>query len=127
MIAKNGKNKKSKHASWFPLIIALTLAASVFLAISNWNIMQKRNELKSRIAALAGEIAILEQKNSQLKEGITQSQGEEYAERIAREDLGMKKSGEEVLVVKPASTTAQETNEVKEKNFWQKILEKLGF
>jgi cell division protein FtsB len=126
MIAKNEKNKKSELADWLPLIIALIVVASVLLAISNWKIIQKRNELNSRMDDLKKEAAILEEKNLQLKESIIQSQGEEYAERIARESLGMKKPGEDVLVVKPATGTQQAAAQAKEKNFWQKILEKFG-
>jgi cell division protein FtsB len=127
MIAKPEKNKKSESARWLPLIVLLMLVASSFLAISNWKIIQKRNELKNRIDVLREEVVALEEKNSQLKEGIAQSQGDEYVEKIARENLGMKKEGEEVLVVKSASSTQQATTTAEDKNFWQKFLEKIGF
>jgi cell division protein FtsB len=127
MIAKTEKNGKIGAKGWFLSVVLIIFLASVFLAISNWKIIQKRNELKVRIDALRAEINVLEEKNAQLKDEISQGQGEEYAEKIARESLGMKKPGEEVLVVKMASGTEQKNEPAKEKSFWDKILEKLGF
>jgi cell division protein FtsB len=123
MIAKNEKNRKVGGRKWFFLVVLIIFVSSIFLAVSNWKIIQKRNELKVRIDALKAEINILEEKNAELKEDITQGRGDEYAEKIARESLSMKKPGEEVLVVKMASNTEREVEPVEEKSFWEKILD----
>jgi len=46
-------------------------------------------------------------------------------EKVGREDLDYKKPGEDVVVVKPAGSTTEETT-IREKSFWDKIKEKIG-
>ena len=58
-----------------------------------------------------------------MKAGISQSQTQDYLEKEARERLGLKKPGEEVVAIKKIQSE-EGTKEVKqEKNLWQKILE----
>ena len=126
MLAKKAKKRKLNQTILFSvLLVFLTVAVMIFLVFSNWKIDKKRAGLNSQIESLTKEIQTLKQKNSQLKEQTSQNQSLEYLEKIARENLDYKKPGEEVVVVKPAASTTQEsTNE--EKGFWQKILEKIG-
>lgn len=126
MITKTKKFKKGTRQTIFfsTLIGFLVLLIVGFLIFSNLKISQRRAELTSRIEALKKEIQTLEEKNQQLRAGISQVETESYLEKEARERLGLKKPGEEVVVVLPP-----EEEEVKkeEKSFWQKILEKIGF
>ena len=122
MIAK----KTNKKKSWQNLIFSLTIAFFVvlvigFLVFSNFKISQRRAELNSRIESLKAEIKILEEKNQDLKQGINQSGSEEYLEKIARENLGLKKEGEDVVVIKGQEQATTSEAQPEEKGFWQKI------
>ena len=128
MIAKIKKNKKLQYSSFiFPVFIGgLFLLAIGFLIFSNLNISRRRAELTERIEFLREEIQVLEEKNQELRVGINRADQEDFLEEKAREQLGLKKPGEEVVVILPPKIVEEELAE-KEKGFWQKIWEKLGF
>jgi len=121
MVAK--KIKKKKHFPgniFYSLLIGIFFLGLVsFLIISNIRITQKRAEMKERIESLRKEIQILEEKNQQLKTGLSQAQQESYWEEKIREQ-GYKKPGEEVAVILPPEGSEQ--NKQLEKSLWQKIL-----
>ena len=125
------KTKKIKKGNFYQNILfsiflgILFFGVIGFLIISNFKINQKRGELTDRIESLKEEIQILEDKNKQLQAGILQTESESYWEEKVREQ-GYKKPGEEQVVVLPAKEENQTTTE-KQKTFWEKILEKLGF
>ncbi|MFH1036952.1 MAG: septum formation initiator family protein [Patescibacteria group bacterium] len=123
MLAKKGK--KNQTPLWTAVMVLLILAVTGFLVYTNWRIRERRSSLSERIESLQKEIQDLQEKNSELKEGIDQSQSQEYLEQMARENLDLKKPGEDVIVVKMPSTTTEENTE--EKSFWQKIWEKFNF
>ena len=128
MIQKTRKIKRGgSFKTIFASIIILLLIFFVvgFLIISNLRINQRRGELTSQIKTLEKEIQTLEKKNQEVKAGISQISDESYLEETAREKLGLKKPGEEVVVVLPPPESPNENKEAK--GFWQKILEKLGF
>lgn len=126
MIAQKNKRKKPSQIILFSIALGLlTLVVTSFFVISNWKINQRRAELNEKIESLRKEIQILEEKNAELRAGISQSQSQEYLEEVAREQLGLKKPGEEVVTVKPPEKTEEEST--KTKSFWQKILERLNF
>jgi cell division protein FtsB len=125
MIAKF--RKKKKRSSWksifFSMFFVLLFIFVIgFLFITNWKIKQRRVELTNRIETLKQEVAILEGKNQEIKERISQSGKEEYLEEVARDQLGLKAPGEEVLVVKkePAFAEVSEDEE-EEKSWWEKF------
>ena len=127
MIAKKRKNRKSYKTIFFSSIFSLLILAIIyFLVISNWKINERRQEMSAKIESLKKEIQQREEKNSQLKLGTSQSQSQDYLEKVARENLDLKKPGEEVVVVKPVSSTTEQVSG-EEKNLWQKIREKFGF
>lgn len=125
MIAKFKKNKKRK--SWqniaFSIFIGLgLLLVVVFLFYTNWKINQRRAELIDRISALKEEIAFLEQKNKELEQKKSQIESREYLEEVAREELGLKKPGEEVVVVQPESSFDENSEDKEEReSWWEKI------
>lgn len=124
MIAKKSKKKKSFQEIFFSILfVFLALAIVTLLVTSNLRIKERRRELVSQIGVLEKEIQNLEEKNQELKAGISQSQTQDYLEKEARERLGLKKPGEEVVAIKKIQSE-EGTKEVKqEKNLWQKILE----
>ena len=124
MIAKF--RKKKKLSSWKNIFFSilfkvLFLLVIGFLIVTNLKINQRRAQLTARTASLKEEIEILEQKNQELKENISQAGGEEYLEKVAREQLGLKAPGEEVVVI--TGEREEEREEVKEEEgtWWEKF------
>lgn len=125
MIAKF--RKKRKKSSWKNIFfsmffIVLVVLVIGFLFITNWKIKQRREELYIRITNLKQEVALLEQKNQEIKERISQSESEEYLEEVARDQLSLKAPGEEVVVVKKESFFAEASEDKEEeKTWWEKF------
>ena len=121
MLSKFKKNKKV--GSWknvfFSILLGIaTLLVIVFLFFTNWKINQRRAILTARIAAIREEIAILVQKNEELEKKKSQIENEEYLEKVARDQLGLKKPGEEVVVVAKEKEKEEEITEEK-KSLWE--------
>ena len=124
MIAKF--RKKKKRSSWksifFSMFFVLLFIFVIgFLFITNWKIKQRREEFSVRIATLKQEVAILEQKNQEIKERISESGKEEYLEQVARDQLSLKAPGEEVVVVKKEEEEEKEEVKEEEKSWWDWI------
>lgn len=117
------KRKSYKDIFFSTILILFVLIVIGFLIFSSIKINQRRGELTSRIETLKKEIQILEQKNLELKTKVSQTETEDYLEKVAKETLGLKKPGEEVVVI--TQEQEGEKEEIKEKSFWEKILEKI--
>ncbi len=124
MIAKF--RKKKKRSSWKNIFfsmffIVLFILVIGFLFITNWKINQRRVELTNRIETLKQEVAILEEKNQEIKERISQTESQEYLEKVARDQLSLKAPGEEVVVVKKETEEEKEEVKEEEKTWWEKF------
>jgi cell division protein DivIC len=124
MITKTRKKRSYQSLFASAFIVILTLGLIGFLVVSNWKINQRRSELMSRIESLKEEIQTLEGEKAELQAGITMSPEEENLETAAREQLGLKKPGEEVVSIKQEQNE-EEVKQEEKKSFWQKIWEKL--
>ena len=129
IIAKFRENKK--RDSWKNIFFSIFLGLALILVISflfytNWNINQRRTQLTARIATLKEEIQILDQKNQELKERMSEAGKEEYLEKAARNQLGLKAPGEEVVVIKKEEGEKKE-EEIKkeEKKTWWEIIKSI--
>jgi len=126
MIKKKYRKKRREffHNIFFPLFLGfLFLIIISFLIISNWKISKRRVDLSERIEQLRQEVQILEEKNEQLKAGVSQTYQLDYAEKMLREKGLYKKEGEEMVVILPSEEEEQDKEE--EKGIWEKILGKL--
>ena len=122
-----GRNRITQTSLFFFILIGFfVLLITGFLIYTNINIALRRAELTERAEELRKEIQILEQKNKELRAKIIRAQEPDFLEEKAREELGLKKPGEEVVVILPIEEDVEEPVE-EEKSFWQKIWEKLGF
>ena len=124
MVAKF--RKKRKRSSWKNIFLSISFTLLFifvigFLFITNWKIKQRREELSVRMANLKQEVALLEQKNQETKERISQSESEEYLEEVARDQLSLKAPGEEVVVVKKEGGEEREEVKEEEKTWWEKF------
>jgi len=129
MVTEFKKIKKKGNIFFLSLFLILSIGIIGFLVFSNWKINQRRTELQKKIEILKKEIQILEKKNQQLEVGISEIKTKDYLEKVAREQLNLQYPGEKVVVIaKKEEEEEKEEEEIKkEKNFWQKFLEKIGF
>jgi len=131
MIAKTRKKKTRKEltqASFVPLIfMAIFLLIGMILLFSNWQMMNRHKELLSRTEALEKEISFLEERNDGLRTGLVSVSEESYLEKEAREKFQLAKTGEKVVTVLPPEGGTEPVFTEEPKNFFEKILEKLGF
>ncbi len=128
MIKKKYKKKRGKSFQniFFPLFLGLLfLIIIISLIISNWKISKRRTGLNQRILELRQETQVLEERNEQLKAGVSQTFQSDYAEKVLREKGLYKKKGEKVVVILPPEEEEEDKEE--EKNIWEKILGKLKF
>ena len=109
--------------------IIIILVITGFLIFSNIKINQKKDKIDIQLAALEKEISNLQEKNKELKEGISSVGDESYIEKIARQDMGLQKEGEKVV----SFITPSEQEETKEKqsswgpgDWWQWIKKLFG-
>ncbi len=124
---KHFKRDDSSESKFLPIILGVLFLAIVgFLVVSNFRINKKRTELQSQIESLENQIKTLEEKKAKLQAGISASESEAFLEKEARDRLGLKKPGEEVVTVLPPKENSEGKTQ-ENKSFWQKILEKLGF
>jgi len=126
MVAKFKKNKKgsSRRDIFFSVLLGVSLLLVIgFLISTNLKISERRKKLASRIENLKKEIQILEERNKELKEKVLRAGSKDYLEKVAREQLGFKAPGEEVVVItKEEEKEEKETEKEEEnRNWWEKL------
>ena len=124
--SKRGKKRTRKTASLIFLGV-LVFSLAIFLFISNWRISQRRTKLYSQIELLERQIQHLIEENIRIEEEIAFTEEEDFLARIAREGLGLKKPGEQVIIVLPPEEIEPKEQEQVEKSFWQRALDWLKF
>lgn len=125
---KYKKYKARTPKRWIlPVITIGLMVVLVLLIVGNVRISQEREASDSKVKTLNQEINGLTQERASLEAEISQSQLPEYWEKIVREELNFKKSGEKVVAFPVVEETQeQEQNIEGEVSFWQRILEKFG-
>lgn len=123
------EKKKFKKDSWQNVFFFVLLGVAIFtvvgfLIISNWKIGQRRAELDFQVEILQQKIWTLKAKRQELQSQISQTEGQEYLEREARDTFNLKKPGEEVVAILPLE---KEEGVEEEKSFWQNIWDKIDF
>lgn len=132
------KRLSSSNSSLIFAIFLLILFFSFFgfLFYNNIKINQKKKVLNLQLEALKKEIQTLEEKKEKLEGEMSKQNKENFLETQARNRLGLRKPGEEVIMIlsseQEKNTFATSVNSFKKiqietKNFLKKILEKLKF
>ena len=128
MITKKRKYGKKgdndlRSLLYFLFFLIFVFGIIGYLTISNWNITQKRAELRLQKQELQREVQTLKARKAQLEAGVYQTTQDEYLEEKIREQ-GYKKQGEEAVVIKK-EIEEDENQEQKERGFLDKLLGKL--
>jgi len=119
MTKKNRSRQSIETKIFNGLLIISCLIIAGFLIFSNIKISQKRKILETRIDSLKQEIENLEQRNEELKGGMSETQDNAYWEEKIRE-YGYQKPGETAVVIKKDQESNQATTAPK--NIWEKFL-----
>lgn len=82
------------HSKLFLAGVIVVLLGIFTLELQQW---QQRRKIDSEISQLMSEQANLEQRNQALAESLEYFSSENYQEKLAREQLGLKKEGEIVI------------------------------
>jgi len=124
------RTKKIKRPSGKNFLLwAITLGLlvlSVFLVVGNLRIASKRNSINFELKALQARMSELTQEKAIIQDKIFQSNDSNYLEKVAREELNLKKEGESVVafpVINSGSVVGPQDEE--QQNLWQKIMEKI--
>ena len=122
MVSKFKRNKKGlKNKIFSGFFVVLILFVVGFIIYTNWKINRRRQELIDRVSVLRGEVQELEQKNRELKEKKDKAGSEDYLEQVARDQLDLKKPGEEVVVVQKEDSSEENQEEEEKKSWWDKF------
>ncbi|OGG24045.1 hypothetical protein A3A79_02515 [Candidatus Gottesmanbacteria bacterium RIFCSPLOWO2_01_FULL_43_11b] len=93
---------------------------SIFVIVgvirSMYSLWQKRDIVNERREVLLD----LEKKQEELKKKLNQAQSPEFIEKSAREDLGLIKEGEAIVLVPMLENSKQETEKPEELPNWKK-------
>jgi cell division protein FtsB len=128
MLAKKQKKRKrmpikidkKKVAVGFWIFFCVVFAG--YLLYCNIRIFEKRSDIRKSADKLDQSIGTLTKEKETLSFTLGQTYSEDYIEKVAREDFGMQKSGEEVVVIKKqgggSGTTVNGQN-----NIWQEAVD----
>jgi len=122
---KKGKARRFINIFFSVLVGALFLATIAFLVYTDIKINKKRADLTGRIDSLKTQINDLENKNNDLRQKTSETGAKEYLEEVARDQLGLKKPGEEAVVIKQENTEENKITEEK-KGWWDWLKGILG-
>ena len=107
------KKKKNIFLKFFLnqyILIAFVLLLLLLVSIPLARNVSKKYDIDSEVQALENEIASLQTKNIELEKLINDYASIDFVEEIARLNLGLKKEGEEVLVVKKDNSNIETSN-----------------
>ncbi len=88
------KLPKFFHSKLFLGAVVIVLLGVFALELQQW---QQRRKIDSEISQLMAEQADLDQRNKALQESLVYFSSDNYQEKLAREQLGLKKDGEIVI------------------------------
>jgi len=114
------KEREFKIKKFFFILIISSLF--VFFTYSCINMFIKLIGLNQELKALESEQESLLKQRESLKFSLGESYSESYLEKVAREDLNLKREGETIYIIKKEGEEDEEYEEIKEdQTFVQKI------
>ena len=91
------------NSRWVLVILIIVLLCLIALELNQW---RKRRQIQQEIDQIVKQQQELEQKNSDLATSLNLLNTKDYKERIAREQLNLKKEGEIVVNFSQAENRA---------------------
>ncbi|MCD4693896.1 septum formation initiator family protein [bacterium] len=109
MLKRKNRNQKSKKSSFLKNPKLLTFIFVLFIVFLSVPLVKKtlqKREVNEEIKKMQNEISEREQENKELDKLIQYLESEHFLEEQARLNLGLKKKGEKVLVIKEEGIVA---------------------
>lgn len=111
-------SKKKSHTAYRSILFAflgiVLLFLWVILLVANIKMYRKGNVLNYQVSNLENKVQDIQTENDGLKQGIAMSENTAYIEKVAREELGLQKSGEVVVsFIVPKNQEEEQKNESK--------------
>jgi cell division protein FtsB len=136
MLAKKGKKrkvKKSKPKQALPRVFGtIFVLFAVYLLYTNIMIFIERSKIDSNYKNLNAAAANLSKEKETLKMQLGETYSDQYLERVAREELGLQKEGEKIVVIKKSEGNDEKSTDTQAKSagpldeLFKWISEKLG-
>jgi cell division protein FtsB len=129
MLAKKVKKRKvvkTKPKGKFSNLIAIVfILFAVYLIYTNIMIFLERSRINSDYSNLDKTYEDLAKEKDVLKMQLGETYSNDYLERVAREELGLYKEGEKVIVIKKEEQekTVEDTNDSKDKNLLEQFMD----
>lgn len=95
------QNKRAKTKATFGaagiLVKVVLIAVLVYAGVTLYNLQQQIQTAREQEAQLTAQVESLEDKNNALRSDIAAAGDQDKLEEVARDELGMVKSGEKVF------------------------------
>lgn len=118
-MARKKKKEKINYTSFFILITIM--AVLIFFNVKLWN---ERKITKEQLQRSEEELGRISDEKEEMEEKIQMVDIEEKIERVAREQLLLKKEGENVIVISREEEIESELiDEEEEKGFFESLIE----
>lgn len=130
MIAKKRKKEKSAFQKIAEKVkVLLWIALIGFLVYTNVNIFLEIEKGGKDLKKLKATTESLNKEKEKLNFELGNTNSEAYLEKVAREELGLQKPGEQVIVIKKEGEEVKSEEEKSNfqffKNVWEQIKKKL--
>lgn len=97
-------------------VVVLLLGSLVLLSISEYHQWKSRQKVQRQIDSLKSEAKMVEEKNGQLEDSLKYLSSTSATERLARQQMNLKKPGEIAVVFMPSKDAAVSTFETKKQS-----------
>ncbi len=122
MIAKKNKKVKTFIAEFKRRVIfGILLFSVIFLLYTNIKIMEERKRAEKELEKIEVQIETKEKEKDRYNFELGKSDTEEYLEEIAREELGLQKEGEQIIIIKKQGDT-ESTEQIENRSFIDKVI-----
>lgn len=101
-----------------PATVLVALFLLGWFGVQFFGVAKKAWTLREERKRLEAELASLQQKKSELEEGLSRFQSDAYVEREAKRRLNLKKPGEQAVIIVPEETKKPATTSP---GFWQRV------
>lgn len=123
MIAKNNKKVKGIFNDLKrKVILGGLIFLVVFMLYTNIKIIEERKRAEKELIKIEEQIQDKQKEKDKYNFELGKSNTEEYLERVAREELGLQKPGEQVIIIKKQEEEGG-AEQIKNKSFIEKIFD----